>query len=101
MKSIFLICLLFVAMMGCGSDGPPDHTQLETMITVIDKDGNEAHISSADLIDPETGKPTVQKVFVIDRQKKKKGFVEASKLQSQDPSAPRYFPVTVDTPSEG
>ncbi|MDG2389209.1 MAG: hypothetical protein P8M30_07805 [Planctomycetaceae bacterium] len=96
---MFLLALC--CLVGCGSEELADVSRVESQLTVIDFTGKEQQISSSELIDPDTGKPTVQKVLVIDRQKKKKGFVDASELQSQSPSAPRYFPVTTEAPSKG
>ena len=96
---MFLLALC--CLVGCGSEEAFEVETVEIQYTVIDLDGTERQMSSTELIDSETGKPTVQKVLVIDRQKKKKGFVNASKLQSQSPSTPRYFPVTTEAPSKG
>ena len=101
MKQALLLIFTLPLAIGCGSVQEPDHRQLESMITVIDHNGQETQIPASSLIDPDTGEPTVQKVLVIDRQAKKRGFVEAAELQSQPPSAPRYFPVTTELSSEG
>ena len=90
--------LVLCCLVGCGSEESTDVSHVENQLTVIDFEGSEQQISSSELIDSKTGKPTVQKVLVIDRQKKKKGFVDALELQGQTPSAPRYFPVTFEAP---
>ncbi|MBD3674390.1 MAG: hypothetical protein HUJ26_12775 [Planctomycetaceae bacterium] len=101
MKQTLLIIFMLPLAIGCGSEPESDHRQLESMITVIDHNGEETQMPSSSLIDPDTGEPTVQKVLVIDRQAKKRGFVDAKELQSQNPSSPRYFPVTTELSSEG
>jgi len=88
------LVLLMLLVTGCNSEETKNANQVQSMMTVIDKDGTETQIFSSELIAPDSGKPTVDKVLVIDRFKKQKKFVDAGKLQSQNPSAPRYFPVT-------
>lgn len=100
MKCLCLISLIVLLGAGCGVDDATPAKQLESLITVIDRDGNETQISSSKLFDPKTGQPTVQKVLVVDRRAKKKTFVDAKELQSQNPSAPLYFPVTKEPSSE-
>jgi hypothetical protein len=92
---LFIVCCLF----GCGAAETGDIQTVESQYTVIDLEGKERQISASELIDADTGKPTVHKVLVIDRQAKNKSFVEATQLQSQSPSAPRYFPVTSNAAS--
>ena len=100
MRVLCLIPVLFLLGAGCGAEDAAPTEQLESLVTVIDHDGKETQISSSELFDPETGEPTVQKVLVVDRRAKKKTFVDAKELQSQNPSAPRYFPVTKEPSSE-
>jgi len=91
------LTVLVIGICGCGSSQALEHAQLVKWITVIDLDGTEQRIPGSELIDPETGKPTVQKVLVIDRRANKQGFIDAKELQSQSPSAPRYLPVESDS----
>lgn len=57
-----LLCLFVVCcLLGCGAAETGDIETVENQYTVIDLEGKERQISSSELIDPDTGKPTVQK----------------------------------------
>ena len=67
---------MMCCLAGCGSEELPGVTRVDSQFTVIDNDGTERQILSSELIDEKTGKPTFPKVLVIDRQARKKGFIE-------------------------
>jgi hypothetical protein len=86
-------CIALLFAIGCGGDDLPQPERVESFITVIDGTGTQREIPSSSLIDEETGQPTAQQVFVVDRQSNQKKFVDVSEWQAQSPSQMRYVPV--------
>ncbi len=95
--SILGICLLVAFSTGCGKNEPDVISIPDPYVTVIGLDGEKRSIQSAELYDPQTGRPAVQSVLAIDRESNRREFVDLDQLSAEAQMDARYILVTDDS----
>jgi hypothetical protein len=89
--------LVMLALGGCGAEQPPVPT-IDQFVKVIDLEGEETSVASGELFDSQTGEPTVQRVFVLDRKTGTETWVDVEELSKAPPTIARYLPITHAAP---
>jgi hypothetical protein len=97
MTRAVLAVVAAVAVGGCSAPPPPVPTT-EQIVKAIDLEGEETLVGAGELFDSQTGEPTVQRVFVLDRKTGANTWVDVEELGKEPPTIARYLPITQAAP---
>ena len=90
----FVAFMVGVLLAGCGHEVPPGGLLQQEFVTVINLQGEREAIPAGELIDPDTGQPSVKAVLAIDRRRGKNKWVSVDEVMDGPPAMARYLPMT-------